>query len=70
MESEFDKIVPNKAWFTLKEACSLKGLNYKTACNRPEELQPNRGCGELKVGGRKVFSRQTIIQWIAIGDPS
>ncbi|MCE5256038.1 MAG: hypothetical protein LLF89_04240 [Spirochaetaceae bacterium] len=37
--------LPPKQWFSLKEACDLKGLNYKTACNRPY-LQPNHGEAE------------------------
>ena len=68
MNSEISKIVPDKYWFTLKEACVLKGLNYKTACNRVTELQPNHGIPDGKVGGRKVFNRETVIAWIALSD--
>jgi len=39
---DFGDLVPAKAWFTLKESCTIKGLNYKTACNRTV-LQPNKG---------------------------
>ena len=59
--------IPKKAWFTLKEACSLKGLNYKTACNRTI-LQPNKGVPDGRVGGRKVFKRETILHWINLTD--
>ena len=26
--------LPQKAWFSLKMSCQLKGLNYKTSCNK------------------------------------
>ena len=54
--------IPNKIWFTLREGCELKGINYKTACNRPE-YQPNNGIGE-NVGGRKMFRRDCLIPWL------
>jgi len=59
--------VPLKAWFTLREACSLKGLNYKTSCNKPY-LQPNGGEPEEKIGGRKMWSRETTLSWLILGD--
>jgi len=58
-----EELLPQKAFFTLKEACNLKGLNYKTACNK-KHLQPNGGKEDGHVGGRKVFSRLTIIEWL------
>ena len=63
MEEKYSCIIPNKFWFNLKEACTLKGLNYKTAGNRPW-FQPNGGIGDGKVGGRKVWRRDTIIKWL------
>jgi hypothetical protein len=59
--------VPPKLWFTLKEACLLKGLNYKTACNKPS-LKPNKGKCDAWVGGNKVFSRGTIMAWLLLTD--
>ena len=32
-------ILPTKAWFTLREACELKGVAYLTVCNK-KELRP------------------------------
>ena len=55
--------IPPKAHFTLMEACTLKGLNYKTSCNRTI-LQPNAGEPDGYIGGRKVFRRDTIIKWL------
>ena len=63
----FNSIIPVKAFFSLKEACSLKGLNYKTSANRPY-LQPNRGRADGKIGGKKAFSRETILNWLPLTD--
>ena len=59
--------IPEKAFFTLRDACMLKGLNYKTSCNRTN-LQPNGGKPDGFLGGRKVFSRSTILAWINLLD--
>lgn len=64
---EAPDFVPKKYWFNLKECCALKGLNYKTACNKTF-LQPNQGFYEKLVGGRRVWSYQTVCNWLAIGD--
>lgn len=64
---ELEKMVPQKAWFFLKDACLLKGLNYKTACNKPY-LQPNNGKEDGRVGGRKAFLRPTILKWLSLSD--
>ena len=64
-ETEF--VLPQKAFFTLKESCYLKNLNCKTACNRPV-LQPNSGKEDGKVGGRKIWRYSTIIKWISMTD--
>lgn len=59
--------IPAKQWFSLKDSCSLKGLNYKTACNR-KILQPNKGQPDGTVGGRKVFKRETVLRWLPLTD--
>ena len=59
--------VPNHYWFNLKECCALKGLCYKTACNK-KWLQPNSGEPEGTVGGRKVWSYNTVADWITKSD--
>ena len=59
--------LPQKAFFTLKEACDCKNLNYKTACNRTI-LQPNSGIADGKVGGRKVWRYATIAIWVSMTD--
>jgi len=55
--------VPAKAWFTLSEAANLKGLNRKTAYNR-RWLQPNGGVPDAMIGGRHMWSRDTVLQWV------
>ena len=66
-ERIIEELVPKKIYFTLKEACELKGLNYKTSCNRTI-LQPNQGKYDLEIGGRKVFNRETIKKWVLLSD--
>lgn len=56
-------VIPNKYFFNLKDCCELKGLNYKTACNR-KWMQPNRGIEDGTVGGRKVWSYRTVSEWV------
>ena len=66
-DSNIELILPEgKYWFTLREACQLKNLNYKTSTTRPW-LQPNGGKGE-RIGGKKCFRRETIIAWIPLSD--
>jgi len=60
-------LMPQRAWFTLKEAIELKGLNYKTGMNK-RYLLPHRGEPEAVVGGRNVWSRDTILQWVSKTD--
>ncbi len=62
-----DELVPNKIWFTLKEACELKNLNYKTSCNRTW-LQPRKGQADRTIGGKKVWARSTILEWVVQTD--
>lgn len=60
------KFIPDKAYFTLKECCALKGLNYKTACNQVN-LQPNKGVPSTTLGKRKFFRRDVLIKWVFEG---
>ena len=64
MTNDLDSILPKKAWFTLKEICAFKGLNYKTATNKPH-LQP---ASFEDVGGRKMFRRKTVLAWLDLSD--
>jgi len=67
MNDEIEALVPQKVWFSLKEACALKNLNYKTSCNNPH-LQPNRGIPDGKIGGRKMWMRSTLLIWLTMTD--
>jgi len=57
------KEVPVKQWFTLKEACQLKGINFKSACNKPY-LKPNCGKPDGTIAGRKSWKLETILTWL------
>ncbi len=63
----YEDLLPKTAWITLREACALKNLNYRTATNRPW-LQPNGGTTEGKIGGKKAFRRETVAAWLALPD--
>lgn len=62
-----DVIRLEKVWYTLKEACFYKGLNTKTAYNKPY-LQPNYGIEDARIGGRKKWKRDTIKDWLFLTD--
>ncbi|MDA3937821.1 MAG: hypothetical protein PF693_00735 [Spirochaetia bacterium] len=66
-KEELYSFLPAKAFFSLKEVCSLKGLNYKSACNKPY-LQSNGGKADGRIAGKKSFHRQTVIQWLFLTD--
>ncbi len=62
VEKELLESVPNQMFFNLKECCQLKGINYKTICNKTY-LQPNKGKG-VKIGGRKCFRKDVVLNWL------
>ncbi|MBI9010483.1 MAG: hypothetical protein JEZ05_10705 [Tenericutes bacterium] len=63
MKEEIENIIPKQIWFTLKEVCSLKNLGYKNSCNK-KYLQPNKGIPDGKIGGRKMWNRETVLEWV------
>lgn len=63
IENQSSTLELTKAWYSLKEACELKGLNYKTSCNKTY-LQPKKGIPEGKIGGVKKWTNKTIREWL------
>ena len=63
MESSHDFGLPYQVWYTLKECCEKKNLNYSTALNR-KYLQPNSGVPDGEIGGKRVWKRATVLEWI------
>ena len=61
------KIDPQQAWFTLMEACRLKGVKHNSVKSRPR-LQPNHGKEDGIISGRKRWRRETIMNWIPLTD--
>ena len=57
-------VLPGQQWFSLREACFLKGCSYKTVLNR-KELQPHP-CEYL--GGARKYSRAVILEWLGQTD--
>lgn len=67
-KERLEELVPKKVWFSLKEICELKSLNYKSACNYKTRLQPNKGTPDAWIGGRKMFNRETVLDWLMKSD--
>jgi hypothetical protein len=61
------KIEPRQEWYNLREACTLKGLNYNSVSSRPQ-YQPNRGQEDAIIAGRKRWRRKTILSWLDVTD--
>lgn len=54
-------------WVNLKLAAELKGIAYNTLKAKPQ-LQPTAGKEQAKIGGRRVWRRETILQWLEVTD--
>lgn len=62
------EILLARQWYTLREACAMKGVNYRSVINKPY-LKPNAGRNyDAVVGGRKVYSMDTIATWLLEDD--
>lgn len=58
-----ESVLLNQQWYTLDEACALKGIIAKTARNQPS-LQPNGGEPDAVVGRKRRWRRDTIRRWL------
>ena len=56
------------SWFNLRAACARKGLEYGGVKSRPW-LQPNGGQADATVGGRRVWSCESVVAWLSEVDP-
>ena len=54
-------------WWSLKEACRLKGVNYNTVASRTQ-WQPNGGRSDAVICGRKRWRRTTVERWLNEAD--
>lgn len=54
-------------WYSLREACKLKGVNYNTIKKHPE-LQPNKGKNRKKVGCIYKWCKADILKWLSQTD--
>lgn len=66
-DSSLNRLRFEMQWYTLKDAVRLKGGNYTTVKNKPS-LQPRAGIPDHLLHGVKVWSRETVKEWIAITD--
>ena len=58
--------VPQKMWFTVKECCELKGINIRSAYNKPSLLPDAKY--EERIAGRRVFRRDGVVVWLCLAD--
>jgi len=61
------KVFAYQEWYSLKEACARKGINYNSAKVRPY-LQPNNGIEDTKINGKRMWHRTTIEKWLEEDD--
>lgn len=57
-------MIVTRAWYTLKEACDLKGVPYSTVRHNPT-CRPWAG---QVVGGRVRYSKAVVIGWLPLND--
>ena len=67
IQENFWSRVTRKAYYSLRESCELKGLNYKTSCNKVW-LQPNGGIADAYIGGKKMFLYSNVREWLFLDD--
>lgn len=58
--------IPQKMWFTVRECCELKGINIRTAYNKPSLLPDAKY--EERIAGRRVFRRDGVAEWLSQTD--
>ena len=64
-----NKMIPQKKYYSLKEACTLKGINYgSTSSSKNRKYQPNRGIPDCYAGGGRRWKHETICEWLKKGD--
>ena len=63
ISAERDDVPLNQKWYSLDEACALKGTCPKTARNQPW-LQPNGGQPDGVVGRKRRWRRETVREWL------
>jgi hypothetical protein len=54
-------------WLNLSEACELKGIPYGSIKNFPEK-QPGAGWADGMNGTRKIWKRDTVLEWLDVSD--
>lgn len=60
--------VLKKEWYTAKECWELKGGNAYSSYETNRYYQIKGGIPDAYVGGRKVWSRESVEEWLKITD--
>ncbi|MFP4066239.1 MAG: hypothetical protein ACLFS5_01940 [Spirochaetaceae bacterium] len=60
-------------WYTLRDACELKGISYEVMRKRPRRYWPARGNGHPVVNNRGHYSdmyhRSEVLAWLPLTEP-
>ncbi len=57
-----------QTWYNINECHALKGGCSFNTLKSNYSLQPKGGVPDAKVGGRKVWHRDTVIEWLNVTD--
>lgn len=58
----------SQTWYNVDECHALKGGCALNTFKANYNLQPKGGVPDAKVGGRKVWHRDTVVEWLNITD--
>lgn len=58
----------SQTWFNAEECHALKGGCALNTFKSNYDLQPRGGVPDAKVGGRKVWHRDTVLEWLNVTD--
>lgn len=58
----------SQTWYNVDECHALKGGFSLNTFKANYNLQPRGGIPDAKVGGRKVWHRDTVIEWLNVTD--
>ena len=59
-----NKVIPSQEWFTRRECCALKNINYNTVKNK-KHIWPK---GQKIIGGVTQYPRHEVIIWLPKSD--
>ena len=68
IKTRLEKPVLEKSWYTVEECWKLKGGGALSTFQTNKKYQCKGGIPDGYVAGRKVWSRESVIEWLQITD--